>query len=162
MARYGRVFGLDRETHSVAVYLEHTGTATAGQKALQFIVSHGVHLRFGRALTRSKATKDSAPVSEGSPDHHHLITEHLILTTRPTREQHSSGVEFSGRSCAGINEVNFKGMAESVSPHHKQLTFDSAFCQVALLDTKIIEVVGASPGEQSISATLGEVRHHPA
>lgn len=25
MARYGRVFGLDRETHSVAIYLEHTG-----------------------------------------------------------------------------------------------------------------------------------------
>lgn len=25
MSRYGRAFGLDRETHSVAVYLEHTG-----------------------------------------------------------------------------------------------------------------------------------------
>lgn len=25
MARYGRVFGLDRETHSVAIYLEHIG-----------------------------------------------------------------------------------------------------------------------------------------
>lgn len=26
MSRYGRAFGLDRETHSVAVYLDHTGT----------------------------------------------------------------------------------------------------------------------------------------
>eukprot|EP00752_Nemacystus_decipiens_P004864 g4427.t1 len=93
MSRYGRVFGLDRETHSVAVYLEHTG------------------------------------------------------------------VEFSGRSCAGINEVNFKGMAESVSTGHKQLTFDSAFCQIQVLDEKIIEVVSASPGESNLFATLGEI--HP-
>lgn len=36
MARFGRVFGLDRETHSVAIYLEHTGVRgeTAG-KAVQ-------------------------------------------------------------------------------------------------------------------------------
>lgn len=84
------------------------------------------------------------------------------MTTPSTPEQCSfSGVEFSGRSCAGINEVNFKGMAESVSPYHKQLTFDSAFCQVELLDSKIIEVIGASPGEKSISTTLGEVRLSP-
>lgn len=30
MARFGRVFGLDREAHSVAVYLEKTGTAGQG------------------------------------------------------------------------------------------------------------------------------------
>eukprot|EP00903_Cladosiphon_okamuranus_P014431 g13391.t1 len=93
VARYGRVFGLDREMHSVAIYLEHTG------------------------------------------------------------------VEFSGRTCAGINEVNFKGMAESVSTDHKQLTFDSAFCQVQVLDEKIVEVISISPGETSLVKTLGEIRH---
>ena len=70
----------------------------------------------------------------------------------------SPGVEFSGRSCAGINEVNFKGMAEAVSTNHQQLTFDSAFCQIQVLDDKIIEVVSASPGEANLVQTLGEVR----
>lgn len=66
------------------------------------------------------------------------------------------GVEFSGRACAGINEVNFKGMAEAVSTDYSQLTFDSAFCQVEILDSKIIEVVAANPGEMDISQTIGE------
>lgn len=48
-------------------------------------------------------------------------------------------------------------MAESVSTDHKQLTFDSAFCQVQVLDEKIIEVVSASPGEAALVANLGEV-----
>lgn len=53
------------------------------------------------------------------------------------------GVEFSGRSCAGINEINFKSMAESVSTDHEQLSFDSAFCQVETLDEKILQVISA-------------------
>ncbi|CAM9532251.1 unnamed protein product, partial [Pylaiella littoralis] len=81
MARYGRAFGLDHDTHSVAVYIQNTG------------------------------------------------------------------VEFSGRDCAGINEINFKAMAESVSITHENLDFDSAFCQVETLGSKILEVVSASPGE---------------
>lgn len=79
------------------------------------------------------------------------------LLHSPLRRNLSAGVEFSGRSCAGINEVNFKGMAESVSTDHKQLTFDSAFCQVQVLDEKIIEVVSASPGEANLVSSLGEV-----
>lgn len=34
-------------------------------------------------------------------------------------------------------------MAESVSMDYKQLSFDSAFCQVELLDAKIIEMISA-------------------
>lgn len=93
MARYGRAFGLDHETHSIAVYLQNTG------------------------------------------------------------------VEFSGRECAGINEINFKAMAESVSITHENLKFDSAFCQVETLDSKILEVVAASPGEVVISKQFGPIRH---
>ena len=93
MARYGRAFGLDHDTHSVAVYLQNTG------------------------------------------------------------------VEYSGRECAGINEINFKAMAESVSITHENLSFDAAFCQVEALDSKILEVIAASPGEVSMSKEFGDVRH---
>lgn len=92
-ARYGRAFGLDHDTHSVAVYLQNTG------------------------------------------------------------------VEFSGRECAGINEINFKAMAESVSITHENLDFDSAFCQVETLDSKILEVISSSPGEVVISKEFGNIRH---
>lgn len=81
----------------------------------------------------------------------------LRLTKHLETKIQNSGVEFSGRSCAGINEVNFKAMAEAVSTGHQQLTFDSAFCQLDILDNKILEVVSASPGEKTISASLGEV-----
>lgn len=75
-----------------------------------------------------------------------LLTQLLVLPFPPLslsrgRYCFASGVEFSGRSCAGINEINFKSMAESVSTGHEQLSFDSAFCQVQLLDSKILEVV---------------------
>ena len=93
MARYGRAFGLDHDTHSVAVYLQNTG------------------------------------------------------------------VEFSGRGCAGIDEINFKAMAESVSITHENLSFDAAFCQVGILDSKILEVISSSPGEVSISKEFGSIRH---
>ena len=93
MARYGRAFGLDHDTHSVAVYLQNTG------------------------------------------------------------------VEFSGRGCAGINEINFKAMAESVSITHDNLNFDAAFCQVETLDSKILEVIAASPGEVAMSKEFGSIRH---
>lgn len=94
MARYGRAFGLDHDTQSIAVYL------------------------------------------------------------------HNTGVEFSGRECAGINEINFKAMAESVSITHEHLDFDSAFCQIATLDSKILDVLSSSPGEVSISKEFGTI-HHP-
>ena len=85
-----------------------------------------------------------------------------ILNTHLAREQSVfSGVEFSGRSCAGVDDVHFKALAESVSTNPSQLTFDSAFCQVELLDSKIVEAIGASPGEKMISATLGEVKLPP-
>jgi len=93
MARYGRAFKLDKQTQSVALYLQNTG------------------------------------------------------------------VEFSGRECAGINEINFKAMAESVSLKHKQLTFDSAFCQIETLDNKIIDVLSTYPGEASISEKIGDIQH---
>jgi len=69
-----------------------------------------------------------------------------------------SGVEFSGRSCAGINEINFKSMAEAVSTDHKQLSFDSAFCQVELLKEKMIEVVSA----RYFSLLTCNPKHDPA
>lgn len=93
MARYGRAFGLDRDTHSVAVYLQNTG------------------------------------------------------------------VEFSGRECAGINDINFRAMSESVSLSHEHLSFDVAFCQIDILDAKILEVLSSSPGEQAISKGFGEARY---
>ena len=93
MARYGRAFKLDKQTQSVALYLQNTG------------------------------------------------------------------VEFSGRECAGINEINFKAMAESVSLNHKHLTFDSAFCQIETLDNKIIDVLSTYPGEASISEKIGDIQH---
>lgn len=91
LARYGRTFGLTREQHSVAVYIDKTG------------------------------------------------------------------IEFSGRSCAGINEVNFKSMAESVTRDHKQLTFDAGFCQLSLLDEKTIEVLSLSPGEVNRIVEFGPI-----
>ena len=92
MSRYGRAFKLDKETHSVAVYLQETGVA------------------------------------------------------------------FSGKACAGINEINFKAMAESVSMNHKHLTFDTAFCHIDTLDTKIIEVLSANPGDKVLVERFGEIR----
>lgn len=91
MSRYGRTFGLDRQDHEIAVYLDRTG------------------------------------------------------------------VEFSGRDCAGIHEINFKAMAESVSQNHQQLTFDSAYCQISLLDTKFKEILDRSPNEEKISEELGPI-----
>lgn len=93
MARYGRAFGLDHDTHSVAVYLQNTG------------------------------------------------------------------IEFSGRECAGINDINFKAMAESVSLSHERMSFDAAFCHIGILDAKILEVLAASPNEEAISKTFGEIRY---
>ena len=91
LSRHGRAFGLDRNTHAVAVNLFHTG------------------------------------------------------------------VEFSGRACAGINEINFKAMAESVSMDHKQLSYDEAFCHISTLDDYIIDVVSSSPGETNMNNELGTI-----
>lgn len=91
LSRHGRAFGIDRQTHTIAVNLDHTG------------------------------------------------------------------VEFSGRECSGINEINFKAMAESVSMDHKQLSYDEAFCHIETIDKYIIDVVSASPGEMAISKELGTI-----
>jgi hypothetical protein len=92
MSRYGRAFGLDREAHSVAIYLQNTG------------------------------------------------------------------VEFSGRECAGLNELNFRAMAESVSLSPERLSLDSAFCQISRLDSEILGVLGESPVEAAISKRYGDIR----
>lgn len=92
MYRYGRAFGLSKEQHSVAVYLERTG------------------------------------------------------------------VEFSGRACANINDINFKAMAESVTTSHMHVTYDEGYCQLSVLDDTILNVISSSPGEIEISKTLGEVQ----
>lgn len=107
----------------------------------------------GHARKQCSFPHSSCPCSSqfmhvnASPPHHPHGSNHLV----------SAGVEFSGRSCAGINEINFKGMAESVSTNYQQLTFDSAFCQVETLDEKTREVVAASPGESNLVSSLGEV-----
>ena len=69
-----------------------------------------------------------------------------------------TGVEFSGRACADINDINFKAMVESVTTSHRHLSYDEGFCQLAILDDTILKVISSSPNEKDVSKTIGDVQ----
>lgn len=80
------------------------------------------------------------------------------------RKEHSvsvylehTGVEFSGRACADINDINFKAMVESVTTSHRHLSYDEGFCQLSVLDETILKVVSSSPNEVDVSKTIGDI-----
>lgn len=91
--------------------------------------------RFGRAFGLSKKN-------------------HTIST-----DMENVGIEFSGRACAGINDINFKAMTESVTIGHKMLSYDSAYCQIQTIDEHIVYVVSSAPGEKREIEELGPISH---
>lgn len=74
-----------------------------------------------------------------------------------SKDIEATGVEYSGRSCAGMKDVVFKAMVESVTTGHELLSYDSGFCQIEVIDNHVLHVFSASPGEKRETKVLGPV-----